>query len=260
MSKPTLIFVPGAWHAPSVFSRVISLLSTNGYTSHGLSLPSVGANPGLPNFDADVAALQTLIDKSISVGEDVIVVLWSYAGVVGTEAVLPSMLKSNREAEGKRGGVIHLVYLAAPALKVGMSVGRSNPDSKAENAGELAVFDEEAGIVTINPKFAPMLFYNDVEDQELVKELVDGMQSMSVGALRSKLTRAAWEYAPATSVICEKDFRLPAERAERQLKEAKELCPGAFQTIERCEAGHVPFVSMPERVVEILRRAAGEVL
>ena len=258
MSKPTFIFVPGAWHTPSVFSQVIDLLSTHGYTSHGLSLPSVGANPGLPDFNADVIALQALVNKSIAASEDVIVILWSYGGVVGTEAVLPSMLKPNREKEGKSGGVVHLVFLAAPALKVGMSVERSNPDSNPENAGELAIFDEEAGTVTISPKFAPMLFYNDVGDEEVVKELVASMKSMSVGALRSKLTRAAWEYTPATFVICEKDFGLPMKRAEEQLKAAKESCPEAFQTVEKCAAGHVPFISMPGSVVEILRRAAGE--
>lgn len=68
-----------------------------------------------------------VINKSIATGEDVIVILWSYGGVVGTEAVLPSMLKLNRERERKSGGVVHLVFLAAPALKVGMSVKRSNP-------------------------------------------------------------------------------------------------------------------------------------
>ena len=189
-----------------------------------------------------------------------IVVLWSYGGVIGTEGVLPSMLKSKREAEGKLGGIVHLVFLAAPALKVGMSVKRSNPDNTPENAGELAFFDEEAGTVTINPILAPMLFYNDVEDQDVVKELVAGMKSMSVGALRSKLTRAAWEYTPATFVICEKDFGLPVKLAEEQLKAARELVPEAFQTVERCAAGHVPFVSMPGKVVEILRRVAGEAM
>lgn len=118
--------------------------------------------------------------------------------------------------------------------------------------GELAIFDEEAGTVTMSPKFAPMLFYNDVEDEEVVKELVAGMKSMSVGALRSKLTRTAWEYTPATFVIYEKDFGLPTKRAEEQLKAAKESCPEAFQTVEKCAAGHVPFVSVPGRVTEIL--------
>lgn len=33
---------------------------------------------------------------------------------------------------------------------------------------------------------------------------------------------------------------------------------GADITVERCKAGHSPFLSMPEVVVGLVRRAAGE--
>lgn len=257
MSKPTFIFVPGAWHTPSVFSIVITLLSAHGYQSHGLSLPSVGANPGLPDFSADVSALQSLINTSITAGEDIVVVLWSYGGVVGTEAVLPSMLKSSRQAVGKAGGITHLVYLAAPILPVGKNSDRSG-DVPPEVLAETVHFDQAAGTIAINAKVAPMLFYNDIEDQGLVAELVSGTLPMSVGSLGSTLTRTAWAYTPATAVICEKDNALTVDVLEQQLKEAKEAYPDSFGTVEHCAAGHAPFVGMPEWVTDVLRRAAGE--
>lgn len=256
MAKPTFIFVPGAWHAPSCFSLVTDRLSNHGYTSHALSLPSVGANPGLPDFSADIHALRDLINERLSAAEDVVVVLWSYASVVGTEAVLPSMLKPFRESEGKKGGVLHLVYLAAFLLPVGESVSMGSP--RTDHGNGLMRYDRNAGTVSVNPQMAGLYFYNDVQDQALVEEMCRNLQSMSIGAFGSKLTRAAWEYTPATLVLCELDACIDLERLERRLRSAREKCPGAFERVERWRAGHAPFLSMPDRVTEILRRAAGE--
>jgi len=64
-SNPTVIFVPSAWHTPTVFYAVTTRLSSHNYTSHLVVFPSVGASPGLPNFDADVTALQTSSASSL---------------------------------------------------------------------------------------------------------------------------------------------------------------------------------------------------
>ena len=256
MSKPTFIFVPGAWHAPSCFSLVTDRLSKQGYTSHGLSLPSVGANPGLQDFGADVDALRDLINGCIAADEDIVVVLWSYAGVVGSEAILPTMLKRFREAEGTKGGVVHVVYLAAFLLPVGEAVVTGM--APTENEDHVWRYDLDAGTISVNPRMAGPLFYNDVEDSSLVEEMCRNLQSMSIGVFRSELTRAAWEYAPATLVLCEKDAVMSLEKMEKRLEYARGKCPGAFERVERCMAGHAPFLSMPDRVTEILRRAAGE--
>lgn len=257
MAKPTFLFVPGIWHQPSVFSPVTTRLSSHGYPTTWLSLPSVGANPGLPDFSADVDALTKLINTHLSKEEDLILVFWSYGSVPGSEAVLPSMIKSAREKEGLRGGVIHLVYLAAPILPVGMSVAKSRPP-EVEESNDMVTYNDPPGTVVVGAALAAMLFYNDVEDPAVVKELTDGLQPMSLGPLRSELTRAAWMYTPSTVVMCEKDLGLPTERFEKQLEVAREIKPGAFERVEKCGASHVPFVTMPEWVVEVLRRAAGE--
>lgn len=144
MANPIFICIPGAWHTPSVFPHVMSLLATHGYASHGLSLPSVGANPGLPDFSAVVTAFQELIDKRISSDEDLVVVSWSYDCAVGTKAVLPSMLESARRAYGNEGGGVHLVYFAASVLPICISIAKSKLRSP-QDAGELASFDMELG-------------------------------------------------------------------------------------------------------------------
>ena len=81
---------------------------------------------------------------------------------------------------------------------------------------------------------------------------------MSLGPLRSKLTRASWMYAPCRAIICEKDVSLPLERFEKQLEVARGIAPGCFERVEKCKAAHVPFISMPEWVVGVLEGVAGE--
>lgn len=257
MSKPTFIFVPGAWHIPSCFTPVTDRLSKHGYTTHLLTLPSVGANPGLPDFSADVNTLRALINERISLAEDLIIVLWSYGGVVGSEAILPSMLKSAHQAQGGgKGGVVRIVYLAAFVLPVGEGVMMGMPPTPEWK--DALRFDMAAGNVSVKPQMAGSLFYNDVEDKGLVEEMGRNLQSMSIGAFRSKLTRAAWEYTPATLVVCEQDMCIKLAGMEKRLQYARGKCPGAFDRVERCKAGHAPFLSMPDRVTGILRRAAGE--
>lgn len=259
MAKPTFLFVPGAWHEPAVFKPITTLLSTHGYPTTSLSLPSVGANPGLPNFSADVTALTNLIHTHLDQGDDLILVLWSYGSVPATEAVLPSMLTSARAAQGLRGGVLHMVFLAAPVLPVGMSVEKSRPPEDESGGGDgMVIYNDPPGTISISPALAKMVFYNDVTDPDVLDRLTEGLRPMSLGPLRSELTRAAWVYTPATAVVCERDFGLPVERFEKQLEVARVIEPGVFGRVERCGAAHVPFVSMPEWVLGVLIRVAGE--
>ena len=88
--------------------------------------------PQLPSFDAkdtkislpeDAACIKAELQKLVEEqGKDVIVVMHSYGGVVGTEAVHESFGKKHREAKGLIGGVIRLLYLCAFVLREGASL------------------------------------------------------------------------------------------------------------------------------------------
>jgi len=119
--KPTLVFVPGAWHGPSSFDPVTNLLSASGYSISPVTLPSVGASPAQPSFAADVAAVRAAITEAADADADVFVVMHSYGGVPGSEAT-KGLGKGDRRSEGKRGGVAGLVYLCAFALDRGKSL------------------------------------------------------------------------------------------------------------------------------------------
>lgn len=69
----------------------------------------------------------------------------------------------------------------------------------------------------------------------------------------SKVTYPAYKHIPSTYLLCEKDNAIPLAAQEGMLAGTD-----VKFDVERCAAGHSPFLSMPEFVAEVVRRAAGE--
>ena len=71
----------------------------------------------------DAAVIRAEATKLVEAGKDVIVLMHSYGGVVGTEAIHEDLSKSSRQAKGLSGGVTSLLYMCAFVLPVGASLG-----------------------------------------------------------------------------------------------------------------------------------------
>jgi pimeloyl-ACP methyl ester carboxylesterase len=112
MSKPTIVFAPGAWHTPDCFDMVRSQLHQRGWETEAVTYPSVGAEPPTKGLVEDAAAVRATLEKLADDGKDIVLVVHSYGGLVGQNAVEGLGVKQ-RQAAGKRGGVINFVYLAA---------------------------------------------------------------------------------------------------------------------------------------------------
>ncbi len=111
MSKPTFVCIHGAWHSPSCFDGIKSMLSTYGYDCVCPSLPSVGGNPPTDDFTEDVTAIKSTVEELVNV-KDVIVVMHSYSGIPGGQA-LEGLDKKSCVEKGLKGGVVRLVYMMA---------------------------------------------------------------------------------------------------------------------------------------------------
>lgn len=124
MSAPTIVIVPGAWQNPIVWDRFRSIVEKTGHpTPVHVALPTIGGTqPPLPGLAEDVAAVRSvlvpLIEKQ---GQEVVLLCHSSGGVVGSNSVEGLDLGS-REAAGKAGGVIRIVFLAAFMLPKGQSL------------------------------------------------------------------------------------------------------------------------------------------
>jgi pimeloyl-ACP methyl ester carboxylesterase len=118
LSKPIFVCIPGASHSPQVYEPLKVALSSHGYTAVPVALPSVGGNPPTYDFTEDVITIRYLVTHLVESGRDVIVVMHSYGGLPGGEA-LRGLGKMEREQRGVRGGVIRLVFIMSWMAKEG---------------------------------------------------------------------------------------------------------------------------------------------
>ena len=122
MSKPIFVCVPGASHSPAIYFPLKTLLTSYNYTLIPLSLPSVGGSPVTYDFTPDVIAIRNLVTSIVDSGQDVILVMHSYGGLPGAEA-LRGLGKSEREKVGLRGGVVRLVFIMSWMAREGFQGG-----------------------------------------------------------------------------------------------------------------------------------------
>ncbi|KAI6091597.1 Alpha/beta hydrolase fold-1 [Hypoxylon rubiginosum] len=120
--KPTLLFVHGAWHVPDSYGKLTSALRTAGFEVHLPRLLSMNESRP-PNADLadDSDLIRSYATSLIEAGRDVIVLMHSYGGQVGTNS-LYGLSKKARSAKGLSGGITHLIYMAGSASADGKSM------------------------------------------------------------------------------------------------------------------------------------------
>lgn len=65
------------------------------------------------------------------------------------------------------------------------------------------------------------------------------------------ITYTGWKEVPSVYLTCENDKVLPPDFQQH-------FAQNAGSEIVNCSAGHMPMLSQPEKVVEVIRKAAGE--
>ncbi|KAK8199727.1 Alpha/beta hydrolase fold-1 [Phyllosticta capitalensis] len=243
-TKPVIVFAPAAWHGPDCFSSTIELLSKNGYTCVCCNLPSLGSEPPLENWDPDVAAIRKTVKEVVDSGRDAVVVFHSYSGLPGGEA-MKGLDRSSRAQAGLQGAVIRLVYLAAFFADPGMAL------IDYLGGQDLPWFDVQDK--KVRPLNAQEIFYNDLSPAEADKWAAK-IPHHCYRTFYSRVTHPAFKDVPSTYLICEADNAIPMQAQESMLEKVGQ---GRFE-IERCAAGHSPFLSMPGLTSDVIRRAAGE--
>ena len=125
--KPTILIIQGCFQRPVVYEALKHRLETLGYPTVHPSLPTCG-NTNDPNFPSltllnDAQAVREKLELLVEREQKtVMVVMHSYGGLVGSEAIPESMSHDKRRKEGLLGGVIHLFFISAFLLDPGQSV------------------------------------------------------------------------------------------------------------------------------------------
>lgn len=239
MGKPTVIFVPGAWHGPQAFSAVADTLQSQGFATDFVTLASVGAPTPLADFEPDVALIRAAVEKACDAGQDIMLLMHSYGSIPACSAI-EGLEKTTRSATGKAGGVSHLIFCCAFVLPKDVSL------FMAMGGKPLPWFDVSEDGMIVNPMTPEEIFYNDL-DTNAQQKWVKALQPHSFKTMQSPVTYAALDKVSCAYVYCSKDNAIPLE-IQKSMVESSSV---NFYT-ETLDASHSPFLSMPDRLAKMI--------
>ena len=119
---PILAFVPGFWEGTEPFDHVRSLLSEEFHTVICPLLSTGTTSPGNPTMADDIAAIRSSIESLITQEKEVVMVLHSAGGFLGSEAIEKLSAKA-RNSNGLKGGVVGIVFLTGAVFPEGFEHG-----------------------------------------------------------------------------------------------------------------------------------------
>ncbi|KUI58952.1 hypothetical protein VP1G_06263 [Cytospora mali] len=235
-SGTTFVLVPGAWHSASAFEPMAELLKTAGYNVKSIDLASCGSEPPVEDLEPDVHLISSAIEEAADEGQNVVVFMHSYGGIVGTESCR-GLGKKEREASGKKGGVVELIYCCAFM--------------------PLPWFVLSDDGARISPGTPETIFYNDLSHVEAQK-YIRTLKHHSYHCLKAKLTHPAYKYIHTTYLYCTKDNAIILPVQEKMVEDTRRM--GAYVDTVTLEASHSPYLSMPDQVVAACCMAIGDSL
>src|SRR3989475_2199342 len=220
--KPGIVFAHGLWADGSCYSKVIPALQAEGYQV-------ISTQNSLDTVQGDVAAVKRALGR---VSSPAILVGHSYGGTVITAA-------------GTDDRVAGLVYIAALA-----------PDESETSQSQLSKFpvtdvfshiEVADGRIWLRPDGIEC-FAGDLPEQEQM--LVWATQGVPAADLfDQKVEGTAWRSKPSWYIVAKNDRTVHPE-LERFV--AKRM--GA--TVREVDSSHVPMLSNPKVVLDVIRAAA----
>jgi pimeloyl-ACP methyl ester carboxylesterase len=223
--KPTIVLIHGAWVNGSCWQEVIPILQNSGYKVVAAPLP-------LANFAEDVSCAKRVIADQKG---QVVVVGHSYGGAVITEAAA-----GNTHVKA-------LVFIAAFSPDVGESLKSLQEGFARMPIGD-AIVPAAAGFLYLDPaRFHSVMAHDLPESQAAVLAAV---QIPQFGAsFITPIKDAAWKTIPSWFLISTADRAIDPNQ---QRFGAKRM--GARVT--EVNAGHLPMLSKPKEVAEIIEAAS----
>ena len=118
--KPTVLLIHGAWHNTSCWNPIRAELKKLAYPTEVVPLKSSG-NAVTTHLEDTAIIREALESLIVSEGKAVILVMHSYGGVAGTNAV-HGLEAAARHEKGEKGGIIHCLFIAAFLVPRGNSL------------------------------------------------------------------------------------------------------------------------------------------
>ncbi len=219
-----IVFVHGGFVDGSGWEDVHQILRKDGYNV------SIVQNPTQSLAD-DVKVTERVLANQ---DRPVILVGHSYGGAVITEA-------------GNNPKVAGLVYISAFAPDMGESVGTliKNP---VPGASAPPILPPQDGFLSLDKEKFHAAFAADVE-AEKAQFMADSQVPWGVEALNGKISKPAWKSKPSWYLVSTEDKMIPPA-AQRSMSKR------AGSTVVEQKASHSVFISQPEAVANLIKKAA----
>ena len=225
LKATNVVLVHGGFVDGSGWEGVYKILTKDGYTV------SVVQNPTISLAD-DVAATKRIIAAQ---NGPVILVGHSYGGAVITEA-------------GNDPRVGGLVYITAFAPDKGESVSSLIKDPPP-GAPVPPILPPQDGYLFLDRAKFPASFAGDV-DAERAAFMADSQVPWGIEALSGTISEPAWKTKPSWYLIVTEDKMIPPP-AQRFMSQR------AGSTVDEVAGSHAIYVSQPNAVAAIIKKAAG---
>ncbi len=224
--KPSIVFCHGIWADGSCFNKLIPTLQKEGYEV-------IAAQYGLDSLANDVAMVKHTLGR---VSSPAILVGHSYGGSVITAA----------GADDRVVGLVYIAALGPDADETSQSLQDKFPKTAA--FGQIEVAD---GRVWLKPAGIGC-FAGDLtaEEQKVVWATSFAPDATLFG---KKVDGTAWRSKPSWYIVAKNDQSVHPE-LERFC--AKRMGATTFEV----DSSHVPMLSKPEFVLDVIRKAAKGVL
>jgi pimeloyl-ACP methyl ester carboxylesterase len=224
-AKPSIVFCHGLWADGSCFSKVIPALQAEGHQV-------IAAQYGLNTTADDVATVRSTLGR---VSSPAILVGHSYGGSVITGA----------GTDDRIAGLVYIAALAPDADETSQTQQSNFPKTDVFSYIEVA-----DGRIWLLPEGIDC-FAGDLSEQE--KKLVWATQCVPAPDLfNAKVGGTAWKSKPSWYIVAKNDRTVHPDM-ERFV--AKRMGAAIYE-VDSC---HVPMLSRPNMVIDVIRTAANAV-
>ncbi|GAA4335293.1 alpha/beta hydrolase [Streptomyces venetus] len=225
--RPAIVLVHGGFVDGSGWRPVYDLLTRDGYRVR------VVQNPTL-SLQGDTAATRLIVDAQDS---PVVLVGHSYGGAVITEA-------------GTNPNVAALVYIAGFVPDAGESVNTLISGFPTDVPGP-PILPPKDGLLFLDRDSFHTAFAGDLP-ADPAAFMADSQVPWGVDALGQQVTQAAWRTKPSWYMLTTEDKMIPPP-AQRT------MAGRAGSTTVEAAASHSVYVSQPDAVADLIKRAAAAV-
>jgi pimeloyl-ACP methyl ester carboxylesterase len=221
-SKPSIVFVHGIWADGSSFSKLIPTLQAEGYEV-------IAAQYGLDTLAGDIDSVKHTLGR---VSSPAILVGHSYGGTLITYA----------GTDPRVAGLVYVAALAPDADETSQSLQEKFPVTEIFSHVEVA-----DGRVWWKPE-AVEYFAGDLTQEE--QQLVFATHAApSLELFNAKAEGTAWKSKPSWYIVANQDRTIQPD-LERFV--AKRMAATTFEI----DSSHVPMLSQPDFVLDVIRQAA----